>query len=29
MILFGRARGTEDIDTIIIHIDRDMFASFY
>ncbi len=29
VILFGRARGTEDIDTIIRYIDRDTFASFY
>lgn len=29
VILFGRARGTEDIDTIIRHMDKDMFASFY
>jgi hypothetical protein len=29
VILFGRARGTEDTDTIIKHIDRDMFTSFY
>jgi hypothetical protein len=29
VILFGRARGTEDIDTIIRYIDEDMFASFY
>ena len=28
VILFGRARGTEDIDTIIRYIDRDTFASF-
>jgi len=29
VILFGRARGTEDIDTIIRYIDSDTFASFY
>lgn len=28
-ILFGRARGTEDIDTIIKHIDKHIFISFY
>jgi hypothetical protein len=29
VILFGRARGTEDIDTIIRHMDKDVFAAFY
>lgn len=28
-ILFGRARGTEDIDTIIRYMDKDTFTSFY
>lgn len=28
-ILFGRARGTEDIDTIIRHIGNQDFATFY
>ncbi|MBN1762033.1 MAG: hypothetical protein JW878_02985 [Methanomicrobia archaeon] len=28
-ILFGRARGTEDIDTIIRHMDNQDFATFY
>ncbi len=29
VILFGRARGTEDIDTIIRYMDKDTFTSFY
>ena len=29
VILFGRARGTEDIDTIIRYMDKDTFSSFY
>ena len=29
VILFGRARGTEDIDTIIRHMDKPFFESFY
>ena len=29
VILFGRARGTEDIDTIIKYMDKGMFVSFY
>jgi len=28
-ILFGRARGTEDIDTLIENIDKNTFISFY
>jgi len=28
-ILFGRARGTEDIDTLIESIDKNVFTSFY
>lgn len=28
-ILFGRARGTEDIDTIIRYMNKDTFTSFY
>lgn len=28
-ILFGRARGTEDIDILIRNIDKDVFTSFY
>jgi hypothetical protein len=28
-ILFGRARGTEDIDTIIRYMNKDTFSSFY
>ena len=28
-ILFGRARGTEDIDTLIENIDKNVFTSFY
>ncbi|MHC1605329.1 MAG: hypothetical protein ACXQTP_05115 [Candidatus Methanofastidiosia archaeon] len=28
-ILFGRARGTEDIDTIIRYMDKPLFNSFY
>jgi hypothetical protein len=28
-ILFGRARGTEDIDTIIKYMNKDTFSSFY
>ncbi|MCD6456684.1 MAG: hypothetical protein J7K81_07865 [Methanophagales archaeon] len=29
VILFGRARGTEDIDTIIGYMNKDTFTSFY
>lgn len=29
VILFGRARGTEDIDTIIKYMDKSAFLSFY
>jgi hypothetical protein len=29
VILFGRARGTEDIDTIIRHMDKPFFESLY
>jgi len=29
VILFGRARGTEDIDTIIKYIDKSLFDSLY
>jgi hypothetical protein len=28
-ILFGRARGTEDIDLFIDYMDKDMFRSFF
>ena len=28
-ILFGRARGTEDVDIFIEHVDKKIFVSFY